>query len=58
MKACRKFRDKGLFSSESASEAVTPIVGSLLTLLILVVLAGAISGIIFNSVGEDANSQP
>ncbi|MGB9938475.1 type IV pilin [Methanosarcina sp.] len=58
MKAWGKIRCKHLFSSESASEAVTPVVGSILMLLILVVLAGAVANSIFNSVGEDANFQP
>lgn len=57
MKAWGKFSCKQFYSSGSASEAITPVVGSLLMLLILIVLAGAIFGIIFNSVGEDANSQ-
>ncbi|RXA21460.1 type IV pilin [Methanosarcina sp. MSH10X1] len=58
MKSCGKFRNKGLFSSESGLKAVTPIIGSLLMLLILVVLAGATAIIVFNSAGESENSQP
>lgn len=57
MKAWEKIPCKQLFSLESASEAVTPIVGSLLMLLILFVLAGAATSIIF-STGESSNSQP
>lgn len=57
MKAWGKTSCKHFCSSGSTSEAVTPVVGSLLMLLILVVLAGAVSSIIFNGVGEDANFQ-
>jgi archaeal type IV pilus assembly protein PilA len=56
MKAWKKIRYKSLFSSES--EAVTPVVGSLLMLLTLVVLAGVIAIISFNIAGQGANSQP
>ncbi len=58
MKVWGKIRCKYLFSSESASEAVTPVVGSLLMLLILVVLAGAVASSIINSFGSDASFQP
>lgn len=58
MKTWGRVQCKHLFSLGSASEAVTPVVGSLLMLLILVVLAGAVSSVIFNSVGEDANPEP
>jgi hypothetical protein len=57
MKAWGKIRYKSLFSSESASEGVTPVVGSLLMLLILVVLAGVIAVSFFNIAGEGTSSQ-
>lgn len=58
MKAWGKIWHKDLFSSESASEAVTPIVVTLLMLMITVVLAGTVAVSFFNSVGEGASSQP
>jgi flagellin-like protein len=58
MKACGKIRYKDIFSSESVSEAVTPILGSLLMLMIMVVLAGTAAVSLYNSAGEGASSQP
>lgn len=57
MKVWKRIRYKHLFSSSSASEAVTPIIGSLLMLLILVVLAGAASVSFFNIAGEGETLQ-
>ena len=57
MKVWKRIRYKHLFSSNSASEAVTPIIGSLLMLLILVVLAGAASVSFFNIAGEGETLQ-
>ena len=58
MKPWGKIRYKHFFSSESASEAVTPVIGSLLMLLILFVLAGAAATNVFNIAGGGTNSQP
>lgn len=58
MKTWVKIRYKHLFSSESVSEAVTPVVGSLLMLLILVILAGAAAVSFFNGAEEGTSSQP
>lgn len=58
MKIWRKIRYKYLFLSESESEAVTPIVSSILMLLIVVILAGAIAISLFNLEEEGENSQP
>lgn len=58
MKAWKKIRYKYLFSSESESKAVTPVVGSLLMLLILVVLAGVVAISFFNIAEEGGNLQP
>src|SRR5512143_2291528 len=56
MKPWVKIRYKDLFSSESAPEAITPVLGSLLMLMILVVLAGTAAVSLYNSAG--ASSQP
>ncbi len=58
MKPWGKIRYKHFFSSESVSEAVTPVIGSLLMLLILFVLAGAAATNVFNIAGGGTNSQP
>jgi len=58
MKAWGKVWYKYLFSSESASEAISPIVGSLLMLLILVILASTVAVTFYNIAGEGASSQP
>lgn len=58
MKAWEKIRNKQLVSSESGSDAVTPIVGSLIMLMVLVALAGVASISFFNIAGEGASTQP
>lgn len=58
MKTWGKIRHKYLFSSESASEAVTPIVVTILMLMITVVLAGTVAVSFFNSAGGGTSSQP
>ncbi|HHV24419.1 MAG TPA: type IV pilin [Methanosarcina sp.] len=58
MKDWGRIRYKYLSLPEPASEAVTPVVGSLLVFLILFILAGAIAICFFNIAGEGASSQP
>jgi archaeal type IV pilus assembly protein PilA len=58
MKAWGKIRSKRFFSSKPTSEAVTPIVGSLLMLLILFALAGVAASSFFNSAADGSNYQP
>lgn len=58
MKDRGKIRYKYLCLPEPASEAVTPIVGTLLMSLILFVLAGAVAICFFNIAGESEISQP
>lgn len=58
MKAWGKIQAKHLFSFRSTSEAVTPIIGSLLMLLILVVLASIIAISFSNIAEEGKSSQP
>lgn len=58
MKVWRKIRNKDSFLSESASDAVTPIIGSVIMLLVLVLLAGVIAISFFNIAGEGESNQP
>lgn len=58
MKAWEKIRNKYFFLFESALEAVTPIIGSVIMLLVLVVLAGVAAISFFNIAGEGASTQP
>jgi archaeal type IV pilus assembly protein PilA len=58
MKSWGMIRYKHLFSSESNSDAASPVVGSILMLLILVLLVGSVAVTFFNVVGEGKNSQP
>lgn len=58
MKVLGKIRHKHFCSSESVSEAITPVVGSLFMLLILVLLASVVAVNLFNIAGEGAISQP
>ncbi len=58
MKSWGKIRNKRFYLSKSASEAVSPVVGSLLMLLILVVLASAVASNIISSYGSDASFRP
>lgn len=58
MKDWGRIRYKYLSLPEPASEAVTPVVGSLLVFLILLILAGAIAICFFNIAGESEISQP
>ena len=58
MKAWKKIRSKHFFSSKPTSEAITPIIGSLLMLLILFTLAGVAASSFFNSAGDGSSSQP
>lgn len=58
MKAWGKIQAKHFFSFRSTSEAVTPIIGFLLMLLILVVLASTIAISFFNIAEEGKSSQP
>lgn len=58
MKSWGKIRYKHLLSSESDSEAISPVVGSILMLLISVVLVGASALTFFNIVGEGTISEP
>ncbi|MGA9189931.1 MAG: type IV pilin N-terminal domain-containing protein [Methanosarcina sp.] len=57
MKAWGKIRSKRFFSSKPTSEAVTPVVGSILMLLILFVLAGVATVNFFNSAEDGATPQ-
>jgi hypothetical protein len=58
MKAWGKIQAKHFFSFRLTSEAVTPIIGSLLMLLILVVLASIIAISFSNIAEEGKSSQP
>lgn len=58
MKDWGRIRNKYLCLPEPTSEAITPIVGTLLMSLILFLLAGAIAICFFNIAGEGASSQP
>ncbi len=58
MKVWRKIRNKYSFLSESASDAVTPIIGSVIMLLVLVLLAGVTAISFFNIAGEGESNQP
>ena len=58
MKDWGRIRYKYLCLPEPTSEAITPIVGTLLMSLILFVLAGAVAICFFNIAGEGASSQP
>jgi Protein of unknown function (DUF1628). len=57
MKAWKKIQYKYLFSSKPESEAVTPVVGSLLMLLILVVLASTVAISFFSIAEKGGNLQ-
>lgn len=58
MKAWGKIRAKYFFSLESVSEAVTPIIGSLLMLMILAALAGVAAISFSNIANEGKSTQP
>lgn len=58
MKTWGKIRAKELFSSETASDAVTPIIGSLLMLIVLVALAGMAAISFSNIANEGKSTQP
>jgi archaeal type IV pilus assembly protein PilA len=58
MKAWGELRSKRLVPFKTTSEAVTPIIGSLFMLLVLIVLAGITAVSLFNIAGEGASSQP
>lgn len=58
MKIWVKIKYKHLFSSGSALEAVVPVIGSLLMLLILILLAGTAAVSLYNSAGESISPQP
>jgi FlaG/FlaF family flagellin (archaellin) len=58
MKVWGKSRSKRLFSFKSTSKAVTPIIGSLLMLLVLVVLTSTVAVTFYNIAGEGKITQP
>lgn len=58
MKSWGKIQAKEFFSSESVSDAVTPIIGSLLMLMILVALAGVAAISFSNIANEGKSTQP
>jgi len=58
MKIWGKIRNKQLFSSETVSDAVTPIIGSLLMLIVLVALAGVAAISFSNIANEGKSTQP
>ncbi len=58
MKTWGKIRAKEFFSSESVSDAVTPIIGSLLMLIVLVVLASVTAISFSNIANEGKSTQP
>lgn len=58
MKTWGKIRNKQFFSSETGSDAVTPIIGSLLMLTVLVALA-SVAAISFSNIADEGkNTQP
>ncbi len=57
MKTWGKIRNKQFFSSETVSDAVTPIIGSLLMLMVLVALAG-VAAISFSNIANEGKSTP
>lgn len=58
MKTWGKIRAKEFFSLKSPSEAVTPIIGSLLMLIVLVALAGVVAISFSNIANEGKSTQP
>lgn len=57
MKAWGKIRSKRFFSSKPTSEAVTPVIGSIIMLLILFALAGVATVNFFNNAEGGATLQ-